>query len=383
MVDFQMDFQQSVPFTIGVELELQVIDINDCDLTSSAGALLEAMECSDVPGSLSPEITDSMIEVSVGVCESWIDIRNRLALIRDSLVEVANDLQIGIAGGGSHPFQQWQQRQIFDTDRFQRVSTLYGYLAKQFTVFGQHVHIGCETGDQAMWLLQSLHRFVPHFIAFSGSSPFFQGAITSFQSSRLCSISPFPYSGIAPFYLNWDQFVSEHYIPLWKVGGIKSMKDFYWDVRPKPEYGTVEVRVADTPLSVDRAALLAGFIQLICRRLVLDRIPVKQDETLVYSFNRFQASRFGFGGEYVDPLTRKNMNLRDSMFKVLSWLEPLAKNDPDTRLLLNSLKVAVRQPTDAERLLAQYQLYGNLEDTVRYSIRSWSGNPSASKFLAG
>ena len=98
------------------------------------------------------------------------------------------------AGGGTHPFQDWSERRIFDKPRFQEISALYGYLSKQFTVFGQHVHIGCPGPDQALVLLHGLSRFIPHLIALSASSPFVQGTDTGFQSARLNSVFAFPLS---------------------------------------------------------------------------------------------------------------------------------------------------------------------------------------------
>ena len=126
--------------------------------------------------------------------------------MRDTLVVGADRLDIEVAGGGAHPFQRWYDRQIYDRPRFRHVAGLYGYLAKQFTVFGQHVHIGCENGTQAMRLLHRLSTYIPQFIALAASSPYFQGVDTSFDCSRLNSIYAFPLSGRAPFLTDWPAF---------------------------------------------------------------------------------------------------------------------------------------------------------------------------------
>jgi glutamate---cysteine ligase / carboxylate-amine ligase len=124
-------------------------------------------------------------------------------------------------------------------------------------VFGQHIHVGCESGDDALFLLHSLNRYVPHFIALSASSPFFQGSDPPFNSARLNSVFAFSLGGRAPFLLRWVDFESEYFAKMETMGIVKSMKDFYWDIRPKPEYGTIELRACDTPLTVERAAALA------------------------------------------------------------------------------------------------------------------------------
>ncbi|MGQ9724720.1 MAG: glutamate-cysteine ligase family protein, partial [Tepidimonas sp.] len=115
----------------------------------------------------------------------------------------------------------------------------------------------------------------PHFIALSASSPFFQGVDTLFDSARLNSVFAFPLSGRAPFVLWWGDFEQGYFRKMESTGVVKSIMDFYWDVRPKPEYGTIELRVCDTPLTVERAAALAGYLQALCRHLLGGGDPVR------------------------------------------------------------------------------------------------------------
>ena len=287
-------FVNSKPFTFGVELEIQVVNTHDYDLTKAASDLMRLVKDQKIPGNITPEITESMIELSTGICHSHEEALAQLRSLRDTLVSAADQLNVGLAGGGTHAFQQWSERQIFDAPRFQYLSELYGYLAKQFTVFGQHVHIGCPDPDSALFLLHAMSRFIPHFIALSASSPYVQGVDTGFHSARLNSVFAFPLSGRAPFVLTWEGF-EEYFSKMVATGVVNSMKDFYWDIRPKPGFGTIEVRVMDTPLSVDRAAAIACYIQTLARHLLVDKpfVP-KEDDYLVYTFNRFEACRFGY-----------------------------------------------------------------------------------------
>jgi carboxylate-amine ligase len=362
------EFAHSAPLSLGIELELQVIDMSDYDLSSSAAELLRHLERQAIPATISPELTSSMIEVSVGIFDSWLELSERLQIVRDALVRGARWCNLGICGGGAHPFQRWQQRRIFDHIRFKQLSALYGYLAKQFTVFGQHIHVGCSDADTALWLLHSLNRYVPHFIALSASSPFFQGSTTSFHSSRLNSISAFPLSGRAPFYLSWDDFDSQYFRPMLKTGVVKSMKDFYWDIRPKPEYGTIELRVCDTPLSVDRAAMLAGYLQAICMRLLEERPAIEEKEYLVYSFNRFQASRFGMSGTYLHPVTHEEMTIRQSILSTIDWIAATKNPNRDLLALLIKLDAAANGQSDSERMMDHYIKAGTFEDVVQHCI---------------
>jgi carboxylate-amine ligase len=314
-------FQHSAALSLGVELELQLINTNDYDLAPYSDEMLRLMAKIALPGAVVPEMTSSMIEVSTGVCQSAAHVLGELSQIRDALVRCADKLNIAIAGGGTHPFQQWHEQRIYDRPRFRELSELYGYLTKQFTIFGQHVHIGCPDADSALLMLHRMSRYIPHFIALSASSPFVQGQDTQFDSARLNSVFAFPMSGRAPFTLSWDEF-SAWFAKTTRTGVVKSMKDFYWDIRPKPEYGTIEIRVFDTPLTVERAAALAGFVQALASWLLREQpfMPV-EDDYMVYTYNRFQACRFGLDAVYVDPVTGEHMALRDHIVMTMGQID--------------------------------------------------------------
>jgi len=318
-------FINSEPFTFGVELEIQVVNTHDYDLTRAASDLMRLIKDEKIPGNITPEITESMIELSTGICTTHEQAVTDLRKIRDTLVAAADQLNVGLAGGGTHAFQQWSDRQIYDAPRFQYISELYGYLAKQFTVFGQHVHIGCPDPNSALFLLHSMSRYIPHFIALSASSPYIQGVDTGFHSARLNSVFAFPLSGRAPFVLTWDGF-EEYFSKMVNTGVVNSMKDFYWDIRPKPGFGTIEVRVMDTPLSVDKAAAIACYIQTLSRYLLLDKpLTPREDDYLVYTFNRFEACRFGLEGTCIHPQTGERRTIGEDILATLDVLAPHAE----------------------------------------------------------
>src|SRR3990167_5568347 len=318
-------FKSSQSLTMGVELELQLVNTYDMDLSSSANDLLELLRRKPFPGVVTPEMTQSMIEIATDIQTEHGPLLAQLREIRDTLVRAGDRLNIEIAGGGTHPFQRWFEQRIFSKPRFEQLSGLYGYLAKQFTVFGQHVHIGCASADEGLYLLHALNRYVPHFIALSASSPFFQGVDTLFDSARLNSVFAFPLSGRAPFLLKWSDFEHGYFAKMEKTGVVKSMKDFYWDIRPKPEYGTIELRVCDTPLTVERAAALAAYLQALCRMLLeRNETPPAEDDYLVYNYNRFQACRFGLDGVLVHPKSNESISLREDILATLRRLEPHA-----------------------------------------------------------
>ena len=360
-------FAKSEALTLGVELELQLVSLSDFDLTSASPDMLELLGRKPFPGNVTPEITQSMIEVSSSVQKDHPALLGQLTEIRDALVRAGARLNVGVAGGGTHPFQQWTDRRIFKKPRFTEVSALYGYLSKQFTVFGQHVHLGCTDGDDALYLLHALSRYVPHFIALAASSPFVQGRDTLFNSARLNSVSAFPLSGRAPFLLTWTQF-EDYFAKMERTGVVKSMKDFYWDLRPKPEYGTIELRVCDTPLTVERAAALAWYLQALCRWLLeREGPPPVEDDYLVYSYNRFQACRFGLDGTIVPPSTLSAVSLREDILATLRQVQPYA-DAVNAAPALDLINRIAHECSDASHLRSAYAERGSMEGVVDFAI---------------
>jgi carboxylate-amine ligase len=386
-------FAASAPLTFGVELELQLVSLSDFDLAPASVDLLHLLRRKPFPGAVTPEITESMIEINSSVQTDYRTLLDELRAIRDTLVAASDVLNIGIAGGGTHPFQHWSEQRISSKARYQELSALYGYLAKQFTVFGQHVHIGCASGDDALYLLHALGRYIPHFIALAASSPFVQGHDSGFDSARLNSVTAFPLSGRAPFTLSWDEFANVYFAKMERTQIIKSMKDFYWDLRPKPEYGTIELRVCDTPLTVERAAAIAAYLQALCRHLLqrrdgagpadmaaedapvedapLEDAPV-EDDYLVYNYNRFQASRFGLDGVITHPKTYASIPLREDILATLKLMAPHAEALGSMEALAHLAAVAT-EGSDAGYLRGQYERQGSAEGMVNAAIRRFRG----------
>ena len=369
-------FKSSKPLTLGVELDLQLVNSYDMDLSSSANDLLELLQRKPFPGVVTPEMTQSMIEVATDVHTEHGPLLAQLQTMRDTLVRAGDRLNIEIAGGGTHPFQRWFEQRIFSKPRFEELSGLYGYLAKQFTVFGQHVHVGCANADDALFLLHALNRYVPHFIALSASSPFSQGVDTLFDSARLNSVFAFPLSGRAPFVLRWDEFVEGYFTKMEATGVVKSMKDFYWDIRPKPEYGTIELRVCDTPLTVERAAALACYLQALCRhRLERNERPPEEDDYLVYTYNRFQACRFGLDGQMVNPKTRERIGIREDILATLRHLQPHAQALHAQVAMDEIERTAGRDSNHAGYLRRRYAETGSVQGVVRASVDALRQGP--------
>jgi carboxylate-amine ligase len=371
-----LEFKGSAELSVGVELELQILNSRDYNLARDAGDLLSLLGKTPHPGAVKPEITESMIELNTSVHRDCTALRVELLAIRDAVAKAAAQLNLRIAGGGSHPFHKWSDRRIYPTDRFKHLLATYGYLAKQFTVFGQHVHIGVPDGDAAIYLAHALSRYIPHFIALSASSPFQQGADTDFQSSRLNTVSAFPLAGTLPFVLTWDDFVA-YFEKMQRFGIAGSMKDFYWDIRPKPEYGTVEIRVFDTPLTVEHAAQLAAYTQTLGQYLLTCRpFAPTEDVYLVYKYNRFQACRYGLEGTYIDATAGGRRSIQRDVLDTLDLLQPHART-LGTQGMLATLRDDVAMSRSAAAWLREtYRMLGSLNDVARRQSEQWMGPAS-------
>jgi carboxylate-amine ligase len=339
-------FTPSTPLTFGVELELQLVNLSDFNLTAASPDLMHLLERKPFPGNVTPEITESMIEINSSVHTAYGPLLAELTEIRDTLVAASDTLNIGIAGGGTHPFQHWSDQRISAKPRYEYLSQLYGYLAKQFTVFGQHVHI-------------------------------VQGHDSLFESARLNSVFAFPMSGRAPFTLSWQEFTDVYFAKMERTNIIKSMKDFYWDLRPKPEFGTIELRVCDTPLTVERAAALAAYLQALCRHLLehKDEAPA-EDDYLVYNYNRFQACRFGLDGSITHPKTYESIVVRDDILATLERMLPHAEALGSVEALQH-LAAAARSGSDAAILRRHAEREGSVEGMVNAAIGHFRGDRSA------
>jgi carboxylate-amine ligase len=374
-----LEFTTSRVLTFGVELELMVLNTRDYNLTRGAPDLLARLAKAALPSEVKPEITESMIEVNSRVHDRYAQLRDELVLTRDGIVAAAEKLNLAVAGGGSHPFHQWSERRIFPTERFLKVSALYGYLAKQFTVFGQHIHIGVESGDDAIYLTHEMARYIPHFIALSASSPFYQGEETSFETSRLHAVSAFPLAGHLPEVTTWEEF-NRYFDAMAAHGIVASMKDFYWDIRPKPEYGTMEIRIGDTPLTVTAAAQLAAYAQTLAADLLRNRRhgPLAP-RYLVYGYNRFQACRFGFEAMLADPESHTHVRLREDLLATLARIQAIGEELGTGEALRAIGDRADLETNDSRWLRERFQETRNLSDVVRLQAERWRDDPPRAK----
>lgn len=367
------DFRVSEPYTLGIELEMQVINPPGYDLSQDSATLISAVKDKITAGEVKHDITESMLEMATDVCQNIDQAAAQFSAIQNAILAAAADHHLEICGGGTHPFQKWQRQEVCDNERYQRTLENFGYLIRQATVFGQHVHVGCANGDDAIYLLHGLSRFVPHFIALSAASPYMQGADTQFASSRLNIFSAFPDNGPMPWVSNWQEFEAL-FRSLSYTSMIDSIKDLHWDIRPSPHFGTVEVRVMDTPLTLSHAVDIAGLIQATAHWILTER-PFKHQEKdyLLYNFNRFQACRYGLEGILTDVHTGNHQRLADDTLSLLEKVAPSARHVGATSAIESLARQVKSGMNEAQGMRDFVADGGSLIGLVKKHCEIWAG----------
>lgn len=369
-----LPFKTSAPATIGVELEFQIINPNSFALISRAKDLIRTIKESAYKTRIKPEVTQSMIEINTSIHNTPTEMLEELLELQKFLLVQADILNIAFCGGGTHPFQKWAMQKIFPTARYKRLSRKYQYLSKQATVFGQHIHIGCKSGEDALYLTHALARYVPQFIAICASSPFYQGIDTGYFSARATLFNAFPLSGVIPYLITWDEF-SAYFYKMKNLDIVTSMKDFYWDIRPKPEFGTVEIRVCDTPLTLKKAVIITAYVQALALYLLQERpIKITRDLYYLYAYNRFQASRYGFDGVLIDFDNSKRCLISDDIHQTIKKIERYANQLNNMNYISLLINDVINKRNDTELLRQILKKVSSLPKVVAAQCDFWINN---------
>jgi len=345
-------FQPSAHATLGVELELQILDQESGDLTAGAVPLLQACAAAGI-NNVSAELMQSMIELKTTICADVAAAQAQLLPPLAKLRNIATSLGFNLAMAGTHPFHRTSTSAVFPAERYERIMDRLAWLTYQRVVFGLHVHVGVPGGDQALGVSNMLTQYLPHLLALSASSPFWQGVDTGLQSARAALYRLLPHSGVPHFFSNWKQF--RGYCNVMRdTGAIKSFKDIYWDIRPRPDLGTIEFRICDMPGTLRQAlglvaltrALVVSGLRLLEERPRLLRGDVRRN--WLAPENNWLASRYGLEAMYIRTPGGKRGQLGQEVANLLDRLRPVADELGDGKFLA-ALKPGENYESDADR----------------------------------
>jgi glutamate---cysteine ligase / carboxylate-amine ligase len=343
-----MDYKLSKPLTFGMELELQIVDRDTGKLSPSSAVLWRELEVLPQHERFALEATQSTIEVTTSVHEDSDTMEQEARDLVTIVKNIALAKNLDLRGGGTHIQQFWNERELTATDRAHELASKYGFLPKRFSTYGMHVHVGMPGKEEAIRVANVLQALCPLFIAMSGASPYQQGEDTGFSSARPLESIVYPYGGPMPSLASWAEFerITQE---IFDTGLAKSLKDIYWDVRPKPEFGTVEVRVFDTPLSVKKAVMLAAFTRA-CAALALDGALQLSPAAAPYGaerVSRFFACRDGINASIYNPFAGRFMTVREYLRELMQRAEAAAPSAADVKRI-DDLLTTHSDPQDAD-----------------------------------
>ncbi len=288
-------FSSNDRLTLGIEEELQIVDPSTGELVSHVEPILEHVDEGE-RAHIHGEFYQSMVEIATPVCGSVDQVREALTRLRGRLSEVAARDDLAIAAAGTHPMARWEEQDVTRKQRYRDTIELVGLPARFELVFGQHVHVAVGSRAEAIFVMNNLRPFLPVLLALSANSPMWKGYDTGLRSTRLRTFDAMPRTGLPRTFRDWEDFRSalDLYV---KTGGIDDITRLWWDVRPRPSYGTLEVRICDVSTDVDTSVALAGLVQALVATLTQahDRglEPPEQHDHEVIVENRWRALRYG------------------------------------------------------------------------------------------
>ncbi len=281
-------------FTLGIEEEYLLVDLDTCDLAEAPSELMQDCQ-SDLQGQVSPEFLQCQIEVGTRVCNNIAEAREDLKRLRACVSRHAAKYNLSPIAVSCHPFADWKDQRFTDRERYTDIERALGGVARRMLICGMHTHIGIHDKNHRIDLLPQLSYFLPHLLAMSASSPFWQGEDTGLASYRLTVFDNLPRTGLPPGFESWQEYERTAQI-LIDLGEIEDSSKIWWDLRPSHRFPTVETRICDVSPRLEHAISLAALTQALVR--MLTRLREKNQRWRVYdrfllAENRWRAQRYG------------------------------------------------------------------------------------------
>jgi carboxylate-amine ligase len=316
-------FNGSPGHTVGVEVELQVIDPETKNLVSGAPRILERVGDSS---HVKPELIESTVELNTDVCTDVASVRAELSDRFRSLITLCDALGYELAATGTHPFSRWAEQEITHTERYHLLVNRCQWPARRLMIFGLHVHVGIESGEKAIAIFNALSGYIPHLLALSASSPYFEGEETGLASCRVKIFESLPTAGLPYRLHNWAEF-ERLMITLVNANAIESVREIWWDIRPHPDFGTVEVRICDGLSTLDDIIAMTAMIQALVVWLgdQYDEgryLPLQPD--WIVRENKWRAARWALDAEVIVDEDGRLEPLVESIDRLIESLEPVS-----------------------------------------------------------
>ncbi len=362
-------FQSSAAdYTLGVEVEVQLLDPATWELAPLAPPFLETLP-PEARATIKGEFLQSMIEVATPVCpgprEAAAELR-RLLLQAQGCAGRANAVAFF---GSLHPSSPWRRQRVSDRQRYQEIAAELQVCGQRLITQGLHVHIGITDADRAVRLCDSLRSHLPTLLALSAASPFYGGTDTGFHSYRAVLLADLPRSGLPPTLGTWTR--CQRLLTAFRAAGhIQTIREVWWDVRPHCELGTVEVRICDIPTTFAELTGLVALVHALAVTLDRQEVPASrplEEETV--RANRWAAARHGLDAVFITGADRPTAaSCRKAASRLFSLVEPAAREHGGWRMIEHLAKTTDGRGTGADRLRS---IHKESNGSFAAMLRSW------------
>ncbi len=364
MTDGKVKFNNSSGYTVGIELEVQLIDRESLALTPTSTKIISGLDA--YKGSIKHELMLSNLEINTDICstieEAERDLSDRFAVA----MKEASKYNTLLSCAGTHPFSHWRDQEISVDERYRRLSERLQIIARRFNIFGLHVHVGVDGGERCIYILNRMLYYIPHLLALSVNSPFWDGYQTGLRSYRSKIFESLPIGGLPFYFKHWKDYTTllNNYLA---TGTVETLRDVWWDVRPHPDFGTVEVRICDTPSTIGEALAIAALIQAMVKRFGEEfdhKVPVIKSHEAVIRENKWRACRYGLDGDFVTAEGDRTIGGRAAIEELLRYVEDDAEM-LGSREYLASINDIIEEGDGASRQFATWEKSRDLRDVVR------------------
>jgi glutamate---cysteine ligase / carboxylate-amine ligase len=351
------------PLTLGVEEEYMIVDPHSRELSPSNQRVL-------APGKerlgdyIKAEFMKSQVEIGTRICKDVEEVRTELNRLRQSVISIAHEQGLHIGAAATHPFSEVHEQSITDHERYYDLYSDLQYVGRRLLIFGMHVHIGFGTDDASRELtidiMNQLRYFLPHLLVLSTSSPFWHGRNTGLKSYRCVIFENLPRTGIPPIFSSYHEY--DHMVDTFaKVGSLakgggKDPSRIWWDVRPSPRFGTLEIRAADVCTTVDEAVCIAALAQALVAKLLKLRANNQSWRLYRSEFikeNKWRASRYGLTGELVDFGIEQAVPVPKLIEEILALVDDVV-DELGSRSAVEYARQIIKHGTSADRQLEAY-----------------------------
>ena len=345
-----------------------LLDPVSFDLVQHIETVLDAVQGDELADRLNPELMQSVLEIATPVCRTAGDVQRELTTLRGYVrdVSAAHGLRVGSAG--THPFSLFERQRITAKDRYRVLIDQLQYVARRELIFGMHVHVAVDDPDKAIQVVNGLLPHLAPLLALSASSPFWRGEPTGLASSRQIVFSAFPRSGPPPRFRDYEDYASV-VGQLERTGCIADYTHIWWDIRPHPKWGTIEVRICDAVTRLEDAVAIAAYCQSVVK-LLCERYEAGQEiptfHRILTSENKWLAARYGLDAPIMDlPSGRRNrVPISKLVRRTLRDLEPHARElgcDDE----LDGIRALLDRGNSAEQQLRVFNANRDITEVVR------------------